>query len=310
MKINWIEDSAGVAIVSAKGIPITDIEIAVSDVDKKASGENRARLNPLDDERCEGILRSYEAGIPMPKIMVRKRGSRYVIAGGNHRFNSLPKEVTRISVHCIDCTDAEFERICRQLNTVVGEGLTKQERIDDAIDAVERLGDPVKVAAEDYGISVSVLSAAIKQSRALKRLEIINPRCRQVLTATHAKSIGELANNTNVLRAVATYIVDAKPTTNELKELTKKAREQTSEASQIKLFEDATATAVALKTRSIPRKKRKNFLSGLGNLETVLKTGATWSSLEITEEEVASVRNRVERIKDLLNSLLRVNGLL
>ena len=308
MKINWIEDSAGVAIVTAKGIPITDIEISVSQIDRKASAENRARLNPLDRDRLDGIHRSYIAGIPIPKIIVRKKGSRYVIAGGNHRFNSLPDGVTRISVHCIECIDAEFERICRQLNTVVGEGMTKHERIDAAVDAVERLGDSIKLAAEDYGISVSVLAAAIKQEHTLKRLEIINPRCKQYLTSTHTTAIGELAQNTNVLRAIATYIVDAKPTTKELKEITKKARGQSSEAAQIKLFEDATATSVALKSRKVPRKKRQQFLAGLGALDAVLKTGATWNNLELTEEELGSVRIQVVRIKNLLISLLEEGG--
>lgn len=308
MNVNWIDDTAGVAVVTAKGITVSDIDISVAEIDKRASAENRARPIPLDKERLDGIRHSYKAGIPVPKIFVRKKGHRYIVAGGNHRLNSLPTEVRRISVHCMECTDAEFERICRQLNTVVGEGMTKQQRIEAAIDAVERLGDSIKVAADDYGLEVHVLQSAVKHSRTLARLEAISPKSGRHVTRTHARTLGDLANNNNVLRAASNYISEAKPTLDDLKEISRVARKQETEASQVKVFEDAMLAAVSLKSRTIPRHNRKAFLSGLTQLEKTVKGGATWESVELAKEEIPAVKSRVESIRDFFNCLLKGNG--
>lgn len=308
MNVNWIDDTAGVAVVTAKGITVSDIDISVAEIDKKASAENRARPIPLDKERLDGIRHSYKAGIPIPKIFVRKKGHRYIVAGGNHRLNSLPTEVRRISVHCMECTDAEFERICRQLNTVVGEGMTKQQRIEAAIDAVERLGDTIKTAADDYGVDPTTLKLAIRHAKTLARLEIISPKGRLYFTRAHAKALGELANNNNVLRAAAAYASEVKPKACELNEVARIARKQETEASQIKVFEDAIDAALAIKNRTIPRHKRKALLAGLSQLEKAMQKGATWESVELAKEEIPAVKSRVESIRDFFNCLLKGNG--
>ena len=167
---NWIDDVAGIAALEELGIRVYDAVIPVTSINRKASAENRARKHSLDESRIEGIVSARKRNIPIPKIVVRKSPTfGNVIAGGNHRFASLNGE-SSIPVHMIECTDAEFEIACKILNTVVGVGISKDERIAAAMDAHERLGVARKVACSMYGVSEGTLQDAIVKRNFTQRL--------------------------------------------------------------------------------------------------------------------------------------------
>ena len=306
MSINWIKDEPGIAVLADAGIHVHDVVVSVDSINRKASAENRARKNPLDDSRIEGIKNAYVRGIPIPKIVVRKDARNgNVIAGGNHRFASLNGEKS-IPVHMIECTDAEFETACKLLNTVVGDGMAKDDRIANAVDAHLRLQVEKKVACKLYGVSESTLNDAIKTREIQARLAAFPSRVRDSVTISHVKQLGELAKNDNVLRAAIQAVSVSKITAKDVADLAKEARSQSTESEQVAVFDRFTKLAEVDSTKAIPRRHRKAFLSACTQIKNA--KGKSWESLEFTKEEIAETKEIIKEAIATLGFLLRADG--
>jgi len=307
MSITWVDDDAAKVVLAEIGIATRDETIDVDCIDRKASSENRARDVHIDESRIDGIVNAANKGVPIPKIVVRKRGHKMVICGGNHRFAGVDCMGEKlIPVHVIECTDAEFEIACRVLNTVVGNGMTRQERICNAIDAVERLGMSHKSACSVYGISELVLNSSIKTLAAQRRLEFLAPKVRSKVSVTHLKTLGDLAKNDNVLRAAASAVAEKEMKVRDLQELCSIARLQPTESMQVAVFERELARQDVSKS-IVPKKIRAKFISALNTLEQ-LKDKKTWESMEVKQSEVATFKSQIRNVKDMLDCLCKANG--
>jgi hypothetical protein len=306
-EIKWVDDEAAIVVLGDMGMAVEDRTILVRDVNKKASRENRARDLPLDETRVGGIKNAIEKGVPMPKIVMREVGGQYVIAGGNHRFASV-NGVQELPVHVLaDCSDVEFEVACRILNTVVGEGMTQQQRVSSAVDAVERLGFSRKDACELYGVTEDSVKHGIASVAAQRRLASMPPRVRNALKKTHITRLGELANNENILRAAANLVAETKISADELGEIAKVVRGKTTEAAQVLVFEDRMKMGQSQSTRKVPRKTRQKLLSALTTIQQ-LKGKKTWASVEVTKDEVEIFRQNAKDVISILSCLLKVDG--
>jgi hypothetical protein len=307
VKIDWIEDVQAMKVADRLGIQHTVMEIAVSQIDRRKSAENRARDIPLDEERIEGITHSYRAGIPMPMIFVRIVGRSIVIAGGNHRFNGLPPGVETIAAHAMECTDSEFELLCRALNTIVGVGMSHKEKVRAAVDAVRRLSLSQKHVCEIYGLSKGVLSNAVNRASVEERIVHLVPAAKGKVLQTHCVRLGELSHNDNVLKAAATFVAKAKCSTEEFSDLATAAKAKTTEAEQVEVFTAAADRYAKGKVVSVPRHNKRKFLTALSHIESVLEK-KSWSALEIESSEVLAIKARIAKARNYLDCLLKANG--
>lgn len=308
MNVVWIDDEAAKVVLQEIGIEAFESDILVTEIDRKASRENRARDIPLDESRIEGIQNAAEKGVPFPKIVVRKKGNTYVICGGNHRFAALEKYHVKkpMPVHMMQCTDAEFEIACRVLNTVVGSGIAKEERIKFAMDAHERLSIPMKAACAMYGVSVEALKRALSNASAHRRLLALSPKSKNRVSMTHITKLGELAKNDNVLRAAAVAIAEKKLTAAVVGELASIARLQPTEAMQVAVFERETARHDDTKS-AVPRKIRAKFVAALNSIQS-LKDKKTWESVEIKKSEIQTFKDQIRDVQNILNCLCKDDG--
>jgi len=306
MAIKWVDDDAARVVLAKAGILFTEKTIAVKDINRKLSAENRARKTPLDESRLPGITSSMKQGVPIPKIVVRDTPDGFVVAGGNHRLNAMPPGETSLPVHVLDCTDSEFEVAVRLLNGYVGSGITKSERVESAVDAVNRLGLPQKLAIEMYGVTKGDMQVFIGHAKAEALLSSLQLKGVSRLTRSHIKALGELCGNTNVLRAAAQATITNKLTTDELTDLARVARMQPTEAAQVRVFEETMAVADK-PDAVVPRKIKKRFLQAVGTLRGFVGS-ETWSSLEIKADEIQVIKSQVREARDILNSLLKVSG--
>jgi hypothetical protein len=307
MAINWIDDQAAMAIADGLGLTHSTQIVAVADIDRKLSAQNRAREIPLDESRREAISHAYSAGIPMPKIFLRATGSKLVIAGGNHRFSGLPSDTKSLPVHVVACTDAEFEILCRALNTVVGVGMTHRERINASVHAVISLGMSCRAASKIYGASETSVQSGVRKAKADVRIASLVPDTKNRFTQTHLIKIGELANNDNVLRAAVGFVDKTKADTATVAELAAIARQKTTEAEQVAVFTEAAAIAAKSKNAVVPRKVRQTLLKSLSLIES-LEGKKTWDSLELDPIEVQSILQRIRKAASILNCLCKANG--
>ena len=310
MSINWVRDEAGIAVLADIGIHVTDVVISVDSINWKASAENRARKNPLDESRLEGIASAYDRGIPIPMIMIRKDPRRgNTIASGMHRGTALPGNVRDIRVHIFECSDAEFEIACKLANTVVGEGISKEDRINAAIDASVRFGVHRKEACKRFGVTESCVAEAIKTKEIQAKVAAFPAKIRESITPTHVRNLGELAKNDNVLRSAIQAISTSKIPAKEVLDLAREARLQSTESGQISVFEKFTKLAESDADKVVPRRIRKAFLSACTQLKNMKQKGqTTWQSLEFTTTEIAESKAMLIDVIDMLNCLCKENG--
>lgn len=307
MAINWIDDQAAMAIADGLGLTHSTQIVAVADIDRKLSAQNRAREIPLDESRREAIAHAYDIGIPMPKIFLRATGPKLVIAGGNHRFSGLPSDTKSLPVHVVTCTDAEFEILCRALNTVVGVGMTRRDRINASVHAVIHLGMSRKMASKIYGASETGVQQAVRKAKADLRIASLVPDTKNRFTQTHLINIGDLANNDNVLRAAVTFVDKTKADTATIADLATQARKKNTEAEQVAVFAEAAAVAARSKNAVVPKKVRQSLLKSLSLIES-LEGKKTWEALELDAIEVQSVSQRIRKAVGILNCLCKANG--
>jgi len=310
MEVNWIDAEVDVQTIRKRGIAVENRLIALDQIDEKASAQNRARRLALDLEHAENIYMAAVSGNAIPKIVVRLVAGRYVIVGGNHRLSAIKKigGTQLIPVHCVETTDVEFEQLCRILNLNNGKREDAKHVMEDAVDAVVRLGMSHADVAEMYQLSQSSLQNAVRLQSVTQRLSRLSPRQKQAVTPTHVQKLGDLANNDNVLVAAAEFISSTKATGVEVGELAKKARKMPTEADQVAVFNAAKSVKETLSKRAIPRPKRQLFMAWLTNAEKILKGNVTWQSLELLNEEVPEVSERIKSVRKCLGVLLKVDG--
>ena len=296
MNVNWVNDDAAIAVLKEIGIDVLNNVIDVTNIDRKASKENRARDIALDEERVEGLQNSIARGVPIPKIVVRKTNKGLVIAGGNHRFASL-----------MECTDEEFEIACGLLNTYVGIGITKSERTKKAVDCVVRLGLTNQLAAKTWGVSVESVKDGVRMHELSRRFPSLPAKIKDRVTATHIRALGDLAKNDNVARAAFAYACESKATAREMGDIARIARQETTEADQIAVFEKHARQARKDMTKVVPRKVKKTFLQACTTIEN-MKEKNTWQSLQFQREEIESAKKTLLEIVNMFSSLLKADG--
>jgi ParB-like chromosome segregation protein Spo0J len=308
MKVNWIVDEKAEFQLRKLGIGFERALVKISLIDRKASAENRARDVPLDTERVQLIKIAMDAGVPMPSIVLRlRRDGRYVIAGGNHRFNAtLATEDAQLIAYVITCTDVEFETLCKQLNTVEGVGSRLEERLSWAAKDILREGISKADAAERYNVVPHSVGTALRLLKAQTRLDSMGARG-SILKQAHVVALGDLVNNDNILNAAVECIAQG-ATGKELKEIANRARSLGTEAEQVQCFAEAAAVKAELARKPIKRTKRSAFLAWVTTGEKIACKAKTLEELEILELELTSVKERIESLAKCLNCLCRGSG--
>lgn len=307
--INWKQDDAALMIIRSKlGIEVETATIYASQIDRKLSEQNRARKILLDKDRAALLAQAQLEGIPIPMIVVRKIISQktgvpaYVIVGGVHReyaTTAINKLADPIPVHCITCTQKEFELLCPMLNTYVGEGITKSERLEKAAEAVERLGMSHKDAALLFNITPSDVSMTISL-RKFKDVHSLRDR----VTSTHIRAIREYQRRSPVLsKAWADLLNSSKITAKEIRDLSGRLDNLPSEDESLSVLEKEKEVRQKIYRKPVTRAIRKTFLSAFGSIENCLAKHQTLDSLEILDEEKEGVRQRCKAIANILNNL-------
>lgn len=308
MTITWTVDFGAQFTLQKLGIAYMQSTVRISLIDRKASAENRARETPLDKEKVQLIVNAVKAGAPLPSIVLRERkDGRFVVAGGNHRFNAaVALEETSVTAYVIKCTDAEFETLCRQLNTTEGDGAKASERCKWAAQDILRENITQVEAAERYGLGVSQVATAVRVLRVQNRLDSMMTTGGARLTPTHVNVLGDLSHNDNILQAAAELIADG-AIAKDVQEVAKRARTKNTEAEQVGEFVAALELRRELANKPVRRTKRTTFLAWISNGEKLCKV-TELSELEILDSEMEAVKERLQAVINCLQCLCKGSG--
>jgi hypothetical protein len=309
--VNWIDDAAGLSVIESLGLAYETRSIQIGTIDKKESAQNRARETPLDKERSHGIARAMKQNVPMPRLVFRARKKdnkvKFVVAGGNHRLYAISeiiREDEAVEAHIVDCSNEEFELLCRLLNTVVGEGSSVAVRIAQATDAVDRLGFPINKAAEMYHISRNDLKKAIQSRDIRTKFELTGKK----VSASQINSIGmKCIDNDNVLKAMLPVIAKHGLTRAQVRDMSKRCEEHKTESDMIHAVATYDAEMEKTKERPTPRPRRTNFLRLLTSIEASFVGASSAKTLleflQFSDEESEEVRQRCKKIANTLSCL-------
>lgn len=148
-------------------------ELDLAAVDEKASLRNQARLEPLDDDTVERYAADMARGDAFPPIIVRAKGDRLVVLGGNHRYHAAKRSKTAISAYVVDCTDEQALRISYEDNRRHGLPPSVLERCRQGAHLVA-LGYSVAAAARVVGLNQQRLQRAITADEFVRRCRTLD----------------------------------------------------------------------------------------------------------------------------------------
>jgi uncharacterized membrane protein YgaE (UPF0421/DUF939 family) len=140
-----------------------------------------------------------------------------------------------------------------------------------------------------------------------KRFPAMSSKSKDRVTVSHIKSLGDLAKNDNVLRAAFASICESNATTKEVSDLAKTARQQTTEAAQIAVFENHASQARKESSRVVPRKTKKAFTQACTILLN-MKDKQTWQSLQFQREEIEAAKKTLLDVMNIFRCLLKADG--
>lgn len=129
-------------------------------IDQRASMRNQARLEAINPDVVERYVDDMRAGAVFPPIVVRSKGDRFVVLGGNHRQTAARKAHADLSAYVIACTDEAALLVSLEDNRRHGMPTTEAERVQQAQHLVA-LGHPVAAAARRVGITANRLQRAM-----------------------------------------------------------------------------------------------------------------------------------------------------
>ena len=145
--IEWgrdTRDAGAEEIVRGMGLTATYARVSMSDIDMVDSKRNRGRIDQSDEGTVQEYADAMMRGDRFPAICCRRTGRKskpLTIAGGWTRTQAkLRAGETDVVALVVLCDDAEFDLLCKRLNTVNGVRTTTRERVLQAAELVMRRG--------------------------------------------------------------------------------------------------------------------------------------------------------------------------
>ena len=283
-------------------------------IDTAKSRANKARPDTsLNKEVVEEYTEAMKRGDLFPAIVVAyvEEKNRYVIAGGNHRHEAALKnkceEFLSIVVHC---NEPEFDILCKNLNAVEGQRLSRQVRVDQAADLVMSRGMSILEVSRALNVPRSAVDARVRAFKVTEDAAKIGISMPRDIATTTLDMISRYSKSDPLFKAAASFVAKRKPSGDELKEINVAVANCSSETAKIALFQKFFEASTAKTTRSeniVSRPVRSNLLKTLTMLETLTVPDMTRCKLQIDTAEVLPLLARLKKGYQDLYAIL-ING--
>lgn len=174
-KIQWITSSATEKILKEFGLTWDIQEIPLAQIDEELSSNNHARRNRLDDATVTDYLNAMEQGEDFPcGVAVKQPGSgKYLVLGGNHTRKAAEEfDQKSMGFYVVETKDPMvLDLLPKALNRKHGLRKSREEAIQDAINAmaIHRLSP--QEAADKFGVHVRTLHVNNRVTLAMRRFK-------------------------------------------------------------------------------------------------------------------------------------------
>jgi len=309
MRITWKNDDDAIVTVNRMGLKWTYASVQSSSIDEKRSKFNHARKTAIIPDNVDDYADAMGRGDTFPMIVVARidGDKKLVIAGGNHRYQAAIKNgVTEFDAMVVECDAAMFSILCPALNLYVGQREDKDVRIDQAADAVIRLGITCRSAADDYRVPANSVNYRVNEKR------VAVSAAKLGISVDHLQS-GYLKLLTPImtdaaLLPLAIALCSTKLGVDGVRESLKQARDLPLERDRMAAISQSISDAkrITVSGRVPKQPVRASIMRSLTTISAaVKKEGATLCSLQISKTEAMEIAAMLEATAMRLLKLAR-----
>lgn len=305
----WRDDKLAEQVLDNLGIDFTIKTIKCDEIDLEASRHNLARVTALDASISSNYMERMKIGDAFPRIVVRGglKSGKYVIVGGNHRFDAFMKTGGKtIEVMLIVVSDLYFNVSAKSLNTVNGFPPSLQDRCDQAASLCVAYKMSVGDASRAMGISSSMLTNTMNANEVkdIASREGIKPPCKISIL----RELGTLAKTdepvlVDILKGISGQVVSVDDI-QELKREVAKCRVESSKREAVAKWLGArTKVKSRVKTQSPIRDKIRQYVKCLSSS---IDNASILTQTQLSREEAAEAVKSMESTLSALRRLLAI----
>jgi hypothetical protein len=299
MRLEWETDDNATRTIRRAGLKWVPKTVSVAEIDVKTSRHNHARKQAIIDANVDDYADAMSQGDVFPKIVLAKidGGSKFIVAGGNHRLAAAIKiGVTEIDVMVVECSSAMFSLLCPALNLYVGQREDRSVRVSQAADAVVRLGISQKQAAQEYKVPVASVSHAVAEARVIVSAARLGIKA-DTLPTSYLRVIVPVESDATLL-PLAIELSKTKLNTEEVRRVVSEARKLPTEADRVAMLKEKIEDAkkITLSGRIPTQPTRSKVMRCVTTLENTIIKGMTLSSLQITRSEALEIARKLEQM--------------
>ena len=311
MKLTWTADPSAEPALKEFGVKYEVGSVDLADIDWDLSRDNHARIigKQIDEDLVAEYALAMERGDAFPMPVVRKQGRKYVVMGGNHRFQAVKLlDGTKAECYIVSTSDGyTIDMLPRVLNRRGGRRTSADEAYQHALYAMNKYGITIKEAAAAFGVSDKALGNKV-QVNELRGVLVGKGVPADKLTDEACRLLAVVKNNENVLVSAANLVHKSKFVGHETKDFVNKIKSARTEASAMAVvaeYEDKLGTKNGKpEAKRAQKVVRMKFLRSLTGIESVIQKANSLARLQITEPEEKS--DVAKRLTDLSGKCRRL----
>lgn len=307
MRIKWKNDEDAIVTVNRIGLKWNYATITASSIDEKRSKHNHARKTAIIQQNVDDYSDAMERGDVFPMIVVARIDGekKMVIAGGNHRYQAAIKNgVTEFDAMVVECDAAMFSILCPALNLYVGQREDRNVRVEQAADAVIRLGITAKAAAEDYRVPVSSVSHCINEKRVIVAAAKLGIRTEH-LHGGYLRVLSPITTDSALL-PLAIELCNTRLGVEDVRVSLKHARELPTEKDRVAALSQSISDAkrITVSGRVAKQPVRAAIMRSLTTMSSAIKKeDASLCSLQINKTEAMSIAAELLKVSFQLEKI-------
>ena len=288
-------------------------KISMDDVDWEESRANHARLwHHENADVVAQYVTAMQTGDEFPLVVVEASENGFIILGGNRRMAAM-KELgdNDLMAYVIKpLATLRREVVIRSLNSRHGEGISREERMAQAVYMVLFCDVEIKDAARLQSLMYRSVLDYVKAAKVTQRLAKVGLDVSKLPTQ-HLASISQISHD-SLAQRLARVVLEHKPSLIETRDIVAAVQAAPSIRKTVLAIEgfesrlEAARASAAAEQRTVQRPIWRRFTMALGGLETILEQrGNTLDELQVLPEDAESV---IERANSVIRRLRLLTG--
>lgn len=283
--MQWLQNPTVESFLQENKIPFhwtTDVLFSEINLEKSRKNNARVLTETIDEDLVQCFATAMEDGRPFFGCVCYQNGSGKLFADGNHRGKAFSqtkegkKKTATIGCYVLDTDDQLLiDLATRGLNTLVGKGQDKEERIEQALAMLTKYPHLTTAGvAKAWKLSQHSLAHALRARKTAKSLERKVAGIRDI-PRTAMLELSKLEHSEPALIEAASVVVDNDMKIDDVKCMVQAANAAKSDSARVEAIKKYADKYKNLAPKPIERKRNDvSKLHGfIGSIQTILGAG-------------------------------------